>query len=183
MANKPVVCKPNRLVRPLYRRKEEHASHPCCSAAVAGSLAEQPISGACWLHASQVDAAPCNSWAPGMSMRLLTSYSGHAERGVMRWPCLGEAAPKLLLLHAQAFEMALRAAGADAATSVFCDDSTRNVKAAQEAGIFSVLVRGYKGMTSAQITCSGTAAGSSYMQPAGLYAAALVPALHIWCVA
>ena len=41
----------------------------------------------------------------------------------------------------QAFEMALRAAGADAATSVFCDDSTRNVKAARAAGIFSVLVR------------------------------------------
>ena len=37
--------------------------------------------------------------------------------------------------------MALRAAGADAATSVFCDDSTRNVKAARAAGIFSVLVR------------------------------------------
>ena len=37
--------------------------------------------------------------------------------------------------------MALRAAGADAATSVFCDDSTRNVKAARAAGIFSVLVQ------------------------------------------
>lgn len=37
--------------------------------------------------------------------------------------------------------MALKAAGADAATSVFCDDSTRNVKAARAAGIFSVLVR------------------------------------------
>ena len=37
--------------------------------------------------------------------------------------------------------MALTAAGAEAVTSVFCDDSTRNVKAAQEAGIFSVLVR------------------------------------------
>lgn len=37
-------------------------------------------------------------------------------------------------------ELALKAAGAEAVTTVFCDDSTRNVSGGHAAGMFSVLV-------------------------------------------
>ncbi len=40
----------------------------------------------------------------------------------------------------QAMELALKAAGAEAVTTVFCDDSTRNVSGGHAAGMFSVLV-------------------------------------------
>ena len=40
----------------------------------------------------------------------------------------------------QAFELALEAAGAKAATTAFFDDSARNVAAGHAAGLFSVLV-------------------------------------------
>ena len=40
----------------------------------------------------------------------------------------------------QAMELALKAAGAEAATTVFCDDGTRNVSGGHAAGMFSVLV-------------------------------------------
>ena len=40
----------------------------------------------------------------------------------------------------QAIEMALAAAGAKAAKTIFCDDSVRNVTGAHSAGVFSVLV-------------------------------------------
>lgn len=46
---------------------------------------------------------------------------------------------------AEAFEHALRLARADAATTLFCDDSRRNVEAAAKAGIFAVHVGGEPG--------------------------------------
>ena len=41
----------------------------------------------------------------------------------------------------QAFQLALEAANAKAATTAFFDDSARNVAAGHAAGLFSVLVR------------------------------------------
>ncbi|BDA41297.1 probable suppressor of disruption of TFIIS [Coccomyxa sp. Obi] len=49
----------------------------------------------------------------------------------------------------QAMELALKAAGAEAATTVFCDDSTRNVSGGHAVGMFSVLV----GRTSKDCDC------------------------------
>ena len=43
-------------------------------------------------------------------------------------------------MSSQAMELALKAAGAEAVTTVFCDDSTRNVSGGHAAGMFSVLV-------------------------------------------
>lgn len=40
----------------------------------------------------------------------------------------------------QAFQLALQMAGADATTTLFLDDSTRNIAAAKKVGIFSILV-------------------------------------------
>ena len=40
----------------------------------------------------------------------------------------------------QAFQLALEAAGAKAATTAFFDDSARNVAAGHAAGLFSILV-------------------------------------------
>jgi FMN phosphatase YigB (HAD superfamily) len=46
----------------------------------------------------------------------------------------------LVLSVVQAFQLALEAAGAKAATTAFFDDSARNVAAGHAAGLFSVLV-------------------------------------------
>ena len=45
------------------------------------------------------------------------------------------------IVPVQAFEIALQQCGATAETSIFVDDSNRNVMAARQMGIFTVQVR------------------------------------------
>ena len=114
--NKPVVCKPNQLVRMVLGL---YLSQDC-------------LMGATETHC----AARRGVLAPMCAMELPVAS---ILRLLGRSSC--QMVPEPSICAVQAFEMALKAAGADAATSVFCDDSTRNVKAARAAGIFSVLAR------------------------------------------
>jgi hypothetical protein len=159
--NKPVVCKPNRLVwaPPVMQSM--------LSLTIAGMLPVILLQQE-WFGLDSCCGAGMLRWRGGVLAALdgmhrclpdqAFEIAAGGRRRAAQWHallvyligCLGMAAggsgARLLngmpcWLPDQAFEMALKAAGADASTSVFCDDSTRNVKAAQEAGIFSVLVR------------------------------------------
>lgn len=85
-------------------------------------------------------------------------YCQHGAQSLVAHPASPSMPYPVPLPHPQVYELVISAVGGELSTTLFLDDSVRNIAAAHKLGIFSVLV-GREGHVAGADACIATFAG------------------------